>query len=100
VSEGWFILLSGAANMPKQSKFLLNLICGTDNATDEIRGKVQCIPSGQTTTFININELQEFLLKEINLMTEEIESGQIEKNETPIQIHAENYPVIDYSKEL
>jgi hypothetical protein len=100
LSEGWFILLSGAANMPKQSKFLLNIICGTENPTEEIRGKVQCIPSGLTSTFTNIDELHEFILKEIHSMTDIVESGHGEKPETSVQTAINQYPVIDYAKEL
>ncbi len=86
--------------MPKQSKFLLNIVCGTDNATGEIRGKIQCISSGQISTFTNSKELHDFLLREIHSMTEEIEPGQIEKGETSVLANLDQYPVIDYSKEL
>ena len=85
--------------MPKQSKFLLNIVCGSDNAIDEIRGKIQCISSGQTSTFTNSKELHDFLLKEIRSMTEDIEFGQIEKDEMSMLDCSDQYPVIDYSDE-
>jgi hypothetical protein len=86
--------------MPKQSKFLLNIICGNENPTEEIRGKVQCIPSGLTSTFTNIDELHKFILKEIRSMTDMVDSGQIEKPEISMPTGIDQYPVIDYSKEI
>ncbi|MDR3572812.1 MAG: hypothetical protein P4L50_03035 [Anaerolineaceae bacterium] len=86
--------------MPKQSKFLLNIICSTDNAIDEIRGKIQCISSGQTALFTNVKELHEFILNEIHSFNEEIESGQADKEENSMPTGIDQYPVIDYSKEL
>ena len=53
--------------MPKQSKFLLNIICGAENTTEEIRGKIQCISSGQSFIFTNIKEMHDFIRKEICL---------------------------------
>ena len=71
--------------MPRQSKFLLNIICGSDNSTEEIRGKIQCIPSGHTANFTNLGELHEFLLNEIHSKSENLEFGQSEiKDDTLI----------------
>jgi hypothetical protein len=100
VSDRWFILLFGAAKMPRQSKFLLNIICVNDKAPEEIRGKIQCISSGQITIFTNINEMHEFILNEIHSSSVEIESGQFDKGEISIPSGMDQYPVIDYSKEL
>jgi len=86
--------------MPKQSKFLLNIVCGAENTTEEIRGKVQCISSGQTVIFTNFNELHKILLTEIQTLSEGLEARQLEKGETSISSGLDQYPVIDYSKEL
>src|SRR5271157_2704758 len=95
LSDGWFILFIGVNNMPKQSKFLLNIICVNDHVNEEIRGKIQCISSGQSAVFTDIKEMNKFILNEIHTSTGEIESEQLEKGDTSITSCMDQYPVID-----